>query len=728
MDEQQAPPGANAIGGDASGVLQNSGTFHGDFNVYMSKSDDPAELFETGLHRLRGNMPRSAEKLFSAAYDGGMRENRLWFFWALAILSGRSDIDLGAESFNELRACLQSFDRRAGDAFAESTLVVEGLLEISSLTREAASETISVEDVARVKEVLGRLRNLDPERRDDITRHLDRVIDGTVMDLYWQDLYQGAKQRRFDHGRVGRVAKFFITDPIEPGLRSIPHWTSPGAWPFASAGAGLASLVGLLLYFGSDAVSFWLVVAGAVGGLALIAWCAPALMLRRERIELRARHYRGVMADALWVRWPQVMEFRNQVAVALEHAFKESPPQDRTAAQWLLQTGEARHSLACRIAEQYFEQGNRQVTVDVEGVYWLAFHYADQFAEAATSGTLHHKEAGVAPAPAHAKPGLVGAGALMVSATVAATALSDGLEAAAAAFGGLAAAVAVAILGYNGLRLAMRSRFDAERRAWAEELLASEMVRYDSWRNWLSDRPSDWEMAEWLDADLSWLRMQAMNEIHLTHRDVLAHFAITEPDPDARAARVPGGPIRYSTYQLRIFLLTNNGVRIYGAKLDFEDGSQIAPSMDNFRYEMIISAMLVELGVRYGDNGATLVDRDQLRPNGNSTLAHAMDLRLHGRVIKIVIDNQRYRNLAAKTHEESKELLELAMETSGASEGLRILQSIAGEGKDWILTERSRQRRFFQRESFNGGNELESRERPALPGPRRPPDHPVSDH
>ncbi|MEU5156147.1 hypothetical protein [Glycomyces sp. NPDC021274] len=733
MDAAQAPPGANSIGGNASGVLQNSGIVIGDVKLYASDSEDPDELFETGLHRLHGNMPRKAALSFSAAYDRGMRESRLWFYWALAILSGRSDMDLDAESYAELSACLSAVEAASTDPFDRATIVVKGLFELSMRIRETEMEALTEEDRKAIMVVLELLRKLSDDRKSEITRHLDRVIDGTIMDLSMQMLREQLQERRSEHARADRAPRFFLPDPMTPRPREMPNWTAPGAWGVIVGGAALALLAGAILYFGADTTAQVLTAAGAIAALALIVRCAPAMMLRRERVKLRARHYQGSATDMLWVRWPQVMAFRDRFAQVLEYAFREQAPPGRAPEDWLAETGQARLTLSCRTAERYGDQD------DMETLYWLAYHYADQFADASASGLLHHKDAGVSPVSPMAKTGLVGAGALLALATAGAAALSEGWGAVAAVIGGLTFAPAIALLGYHGLRIGLRRRFDEERRRWAKELFTAELAQYDHWREWLRNRPSDMEMSDWLDADLTWLRMQAMNELRLTHHDVLAHFAITEPDPFARAARVPDGPIRYSKYRLRTFLLTHNGVRIYSADLDFNDGSHLNPSMDNFRYDMIISAELVKSGVRYGRTGAALVDRNQIQPNmtADVALAHEMKLALHGRFIRIVIENQRYQNFAPQTPAEEKALLDLAMETSGAVEGLRILQSIAGEGRDWIVTERARHRRFIDRELFTRNAAInridratpaiESHEPAALPAPRRTSELPIAE-
>jgi hypothetical protein len=163
---------------------------------------------------------------------------------------------------------------------------------------------------------------------------------------------------------------------------------------------------------------------------------------------------------------------------------------------------------------------------------------------------------------------------------------------------------------------------------------------------------------------------------------------------------VPFGPTRYSSDNLRIFLLTENGVREYEVKLDFSDGSHLTPSTDNFRYDVIVSARVLEIGVRYGDSRHIVVDLAQIPHHGpcDFTLAHALNLQLHGRELRIFIGTNRLRALVNGSEEDPDSLLCLDIESSGVEEGHRILQAVAGEGRGWIENERAPQRQFLRQE------------------------------
>jgi hypothetical protein len=127
---------------------------------------------------------------------------------------------------------------------------------------------------------------------------------------------------------------------------------------------------------------------------------------------------------------------------------------------------------------------------------------------------------------------------------------------------GALVAVALAVLGWLLLRgsgldvyLVLRHRLPADRAEY-EERRKDEENEYQRWVKVLDDRPSDAEMARWLDYDKMYVKTLAMNQYGLVNRDIIAHAVLSEAGLWRRRARLLNGPWRYSSYVLSLFLLT----------------------------------------------------------------------------------------------------------------------------------------------------------------------------
>ena len=230
--------------------------------------------------------------------------------------------------------------------------------------------------------------------------------------------------------------------------------------------------------------------------------------------------------------------------------------------------------------------------------------------------------------------------------------------------------------------------FEEEEAAWAAETRR------------LEDRPADGQMARWLDFDTLHVRLTAMTQWGLSNDDVLAHVVLTEPDSDSRTAREAGCPRRYARYVIRLFLLTANGVRQLDLKLDFASGAENDQRRLAFKYDAIASAVIIEPTVRRFGR------RQVATPDGGGPDAQARPIRRQSLTLTLVNGEEYAINadyeggLADENVFDPESLIALEMETSGAISTLRTLESVAGEGREWIAKERERLRaaaRDYQR-------------------------------
>jgi hypothetical protein len=710
----RAPKGSGLKGATTIGIDNQGGVIH-NVNLYQqAPGDDPERNLETGIDLLEANLARRAAEFLTKAYEGGLKTNRLLFHWTLAILSGRSDIDLTPEQGYELRNCIDATDYAKADQWSRGMEVVEGLLWISGVSRRTGF------DQAAFDEVLRRAGALDAATRNDLLLHLDRLVSGSVFDFLWEDHREHVEQLRRAGDREQRVPKFFIHDQVPPKMPVAVHYKARAGTVWRAVGGLVIAVAVVLLVTLADLGYGLALIAATAASTALIVYYGKTLALCAKRIRDRQIELRGVGGDPRWRGLDFLRAaFYRAFGGLLDLAFEEHTPKEFSSEQWLAETKYFRWTTAFNVTLLYGGGGTQPGELR-----WLAEHLARTQAAQVESGLLRDPRFGV-PDVGRERLAVIGGIALF-----AATVLSVGLSTGALGFLFTSSVVAAGL--WMALpavvELVVGPVYDVERRQRAEEAFRLASQTHAEWSEWLADRPGDTEMAQWLAADLSWLRIEATKALRLPHSDVIAHFAISEPAEDARAARVPFGPTRYSTYNLRIFLLTENGVRVYEVKLDFTDGSHLMPSTDNFRYDMIVSARVVEIGVRYGDSRRTVVELDKVPHYGprDFTLAHALNLQLHGRELRIFIGVNRASALVNGGEEDSDSLLALDIESSGIEEGLRILQAVAGEGKGWIETERARQRQFLRQERRGrpaGVDSAPSFQRLALGGPE--PDDPA---
>lgn len=118
------------------------------------------------------------------------------------------------------------------------------------------------------------------------------------------------------------------------------------------------------------------------------------------------------------------------------------------------------------------------------------------------------------------------------------------------------------------------------------------------------------------------------------------------------------GPWRYSKYDLRLFLITQDGVREVGTELDFRRGSRNGEERTNFRFDAVSSV--------------------QVTVNGESSYSLELTL-MNGptRSIRVI-------DASPDSAENPTALSELNLDAAGFTHTLHILEGIAAEGKNWI--------------------------------------------
>jgi hypothetical protein len=220
--------------------------------------------------------------------------------------------------------------------------------------------------------------------------------------------------------------------------------------------------------------------------------------------------------------------------------------------------------------------------------------------------------------------------------------------------------------------------------------LPDDLRAHDEFQQMLRTKPSDVQMARWLDYDKAFVKAEAMRRCGLSSREVLGQFVLTEAAAGATKARVVHGPPRYSRYAMHIFFMTTKGVREIELEVDTLAGSVHDERRTSFRYDALASARVFEVGVRYAGQRREVLGPDEVLPSGDADsliLSKAFRLSLvNGEEITVVAEN--FEGMADDRVEDVEQLRSLALDSSGIAGALRVLEAVAGEGAGWTDRER----------------------------------------
>jgi hypothetical protein len=566
-------------------------------------------------------------------------------------------------------------------------------------------------------EGLAVLAGLPPERGEEVRDHLRQLIERVRRDARAGEDEVRLAQRRLGNERARRVPYFFTADPLPPPAPDPPMMAWPYAWPLAAliaAGAFVGALILLLTTFTEAtqspdesgvfmALSVQLLVAAAL--LLLLGQLPRARQVAYERrrrsggIPVAAPARRGRRAGAVppspeAVRAEAVRadpvgrqraQFRETVESLIHARFEEhTPAPSPYAGDWQTGSNQLRMELAEELTYRYWQSGSPA------GLDWLIQRRAAEEAE---------RWPGRRRSPREPRPRLPRTGAVLGVVLIAllyAQAQAGSAEAESTLGIILSLWTVTLIAGW----LALRWLADADLTTEQQRRHAADRPAHAAWQDQLwRARPTDLQMAEWLDLDQRHLLREMRREHRMEDRDIIFSFFVTEAAHDCVRARVGGGPARYSAYLQKLFVLTGRGVWMSTWQVDFASGRHTGRNDVVFRYDSINSAMLETVGrggVTAGDNmGAGL------RHGGTTDGVPSEALRL-------VLANRQYLDVFLEdyalldTTEQTGDLRELARESSGVSLGFRVLAALATEGKEWVEQRREYARRALLREATEG--------------------------
>lgn len=626
---------------------------HGDVTVYQLGSDDtPRRRFEIGVHYLDGGMPEEARTRISEAVAADYVDNEVLFHLLLSILSGRTLQQLSERDMEQLHAVRGRFDPAAPGAWTDGTRIIIRLLDQLELPAPDVDTVIKEFD------------QLAPEQRERIAQHLEMFLGGQLEDHLWRVAVEQARAGRRRGDRAVRAWKFFQAKPKRPVPASVrpvatgvtDHLRAAAATvAFVVAGAYLGwqvvrrdQLIGVPVYLAAVALGVLCIVNGA-------EW-----RIRAVRLHTRDREHGAFERRP----GPLVLDaFGHHVASLLDQYFTKYVPAGTKRDAWLAGTAGVRRMIWTELVGTY-----RAQKIRAERIAWLARYLVRDVRTRWLDGTLLGYRA-LYRTPATTKAACL----LLFAADLAA---GEWVVDQAVREQPLVSSVAAAVLagaGWSGARWWLRVA--VERRRFAEETderdrnQETRMVEFQRWKKRLEDKPSDAEMAAWLDCDRRLLTEYAMRHHRLIPHDVIAHAFLEGPaqGTDYRRARVKRGAWRYSRYQLLLFLVSNEGLRLLTAELEFGTGAVSHQQRNGYPFDAVAAVQVTVGGGAERTFELALVNGDRVE----------MPLIESGAI-------------ELQQGERARTLSHLSQDAAGLGTTLHVLEGIAVEGRRWTEYERQR--------------------------------------
>lgn len=629
-------------------------------NVYQISANDPPEKkYETGMRYLEDGVPRKAEELFSEAIADGLDTADVRFHWALSMFSARSDRDLTKDERIRLLAAAERFvayedDEQYGQALgAIRELIVHRLRPSTEGTRLAEKQILA----------------LPVETRERALRHLDKLLSAATKDKVWAKIREQARLDRYSANRRHRVWAYFEPDPAGPRVR-------PAERPHIASGERARIAIGTLLCILTVGYLGWLTLSSAAPvamvayALAVAAACVTGrnafewrYRVRQLRREERRRQGGSAGASA------QGQGFAASVTKSFEFYFSKYRPHGSHKDWWLAETAGLRAYLRDEIVEIY-----RERDVSFASVVWLIRYHAVDVEKQWRAGTLDDHRLRYHVTDKTKLRCVLGLTILLLTfgAVVQNAIQAQPVGAAIFTFLAVGSGVYTAKKWYwvaSGRRHYLDEIDDAQRRKEGRE---NEFLR---WKQRLVDtRPSEDEMETWLRSDTTILIADTLEHFRISWRDVISYAVLRVPTTSASRAQELNGPWRYDRYALRLFLITEDGVREVSKVLNFETGGFNSEERNTFRFDAVSSVNVVKSTDGRQNLRLTLTNgptRDILVTKGPDRELAEHDLR-----------NPERPDLDPEGEPENS--LDISLDTTGFAPTLRILEGIAADGKNWI--------------------------------------------
>ncbi|GAA4947017.1 hypothetical protein [Actinoplanes utahensis] len=641
--EKSEKPAVSTEGGSHGAVAQ---TIHGGVrnNYYqLPPNATPEEKFEAARRFLRSNNATTARRLLDDVVADDPENATVCFYWLLAFFSRRTYAELTHEERDRAAAELKRISDLPLRQFSGGVDVIRRLFASHHSATEEQSATTSI------RADLDRLR---PSVRNAISHHLERMLEGNLKDGLWQRDVDRAQDLREVDGRRQRAWKFFQAEPRAPRISPVPE-ADAGPVHHTVAAVSVLALTGSSALLGRLGAQRHDTVAVAVLVFALVAGGA-ALYLGAEWLFRAGRQYSTtrenltIRANPLGTRSDGFAAEVNRMY--LEYARRVAPKGTKDRDEWYADCFVPMRRLRNDLAEAY-----REPEVKAEEVRWLIrFQVRDLNRRWMNGESLRLR-----PEILTSTRLLTLAAASTCVIGLAWAAQSALRQDPAPAAGALLVALAAgAAAGKIGTHLLAEHKRVATDTADRQRRLQVYQAEHERWRRRLKDRPTDMEMARWLDCDRRIALDEALQEYQLKWSDIEAYASLEASDDRGRQARVLNGPWRYTHYQVLVFLLTSDGVRQLSVGLDFGKARFYRWERINYCYDAV-AAMRVVL---HDDKARTF----------ELSLVNGTDI-----TVAVTTSGK------PRQGEDPKILEDAAQDATGLRHTMFVLEGVAAEGRRW---------------------------------------------
>ncbi|MEU9022101.1 hypothetical protein [Actinomadura sp. NPDC048394] len=695
MSDQKAPPknkkDSENTFSNTEGTVGAQGVFNEEVTIYVAGPDDPPERrLWVAKNYLAALLPSQAQELLLSVIGARYRQGEAAYYWMLAILSGKALADLDEEGRDRFQSAWKQVQQSNDHWLAAATVIKNLIVLLQDLQGDAAG-------TARMDQVLASFEDLPEERREEIRRHLDTLFTTGLRRQLEHAHAERIRDQRLGNERKKRVPKFFEPVPHPPQSTLSPR---PTLHPIQAMFSSVAILMGATGVLWGEVLSLrhggaagFVLALTALGCAVLLGWLAPV---------------RFPVRFSPWQEDPAT-KTSDKMRAAVKRVFervRRNASGGESTEGWSAATRAVQTALAREYASVY---GSPKIPPG--GVDYLIKRHAQDAWKRFRDGTLNTRtreatwfDCAAAALAAIALGTVIRL--LLIEPTLAASPI------------GLTFCAGMVLPASHGDVFIVRLMHRSRERAAAGQRLRVERELYAKRLEELADRPDDTEMARWLDDDKHYFRNLALNQYGMESEDIIAEAVLTEPGPGARRSRVRRGPWRYSSYKMWIYLLTNAGVRQIAVHLDFASGTLSNQERTAFRYDAVASASIIEIGICFDQDRRAVLPPSQRkrRPSDSAPGTKAeeepdeksdkegrerpgpkptSDTNVEPVMLQLfrlmLVNRERFTVTVEQLAEVDETvgddvtyLRRLALDDSGVSSALRILEQVAAEGSDWV--------------------------------------------
>jgi hypothetical protein len=620
--------------------------------IHINRTQTSEEIYDEGIgYLLRGNAEQARTRI-RQAMARGYETNEVLFHWLLAMLSGRTLREFSDEERRELEKMRPRYIAVTGDSWAPCVQILAGLLDLALPDLAASDKCGPSADLSTLK---ARIDALPLDQQDLIRPHLELFLTGQEQNDLWESEVRRAGQLQFDGNRKDRVWMYYHPDP-KP-LR-LPEPAEPRVTPadrrrMHITGILFAVAFGFfgaeLLWHGAVSGAFAFVVAGSG------AITAAEADLRRRLVPIRHRAEQpGALLHTSAAADPKLVR---DVQKLFDTCLERYEEDTTVRKQFKTDFAERLSAERSEIISLCLEAG-----ASAHQACWLIRHRCRQLLQRWRQSGWQRWSSAPHPGPLTAVADATGVTLAILGCGWAVYGMrvdpaTDAIGLAAVLLTGLLAWRSWLPIPQERERFRVESRRHEERQQDIDAALAPWAQRL------LDGRPTDKDMFTWQAADRIMLLHKALTQFELRRSRLVLHAFLEERSPFSRTGHTEDGQGYFAeNYQVLIFLLVKEGLRMAKSRLNFVTGSASIRERRDFRYDSIVAVTVTPSGSGRDNFTLQLISGEPI----------ALTARGRDPLVASSPDS-------ADTTEN-----EAPLQAAPTDSALRMLEGIAAEGQSWL--------------------------------------------